>query len=160
MSRTRQWLLAIRPKTLTISIAPVMTGSALAWAVLGRIDWLTAVAALGSALLIQIGTNLYNDAADFERGADTPGRLGPERATAQGWFSADEVKWAAILSFGLAFLAGNIKPIARRIARYIASENTSPGGPFPAFGICGITRGRGRFRCFTDTRCRFRFSRR
>ncbi len=106
MSRTRQWLLAIRPKTLTISVAPVMTGSALAWAVLGRIDWLTAVAALGSALLIQIGTNLYNDAADFERGADTPGRLGPERATAQGWFSADEVKWAAILSFGLAFLAG------------------------------------------------------
>ncbi len=98
--------LAIRPKTLGISVAPVITGSALALADGSPLQWLTATAALIAAILIQIGTNLYNDAADFERGADTPERLGPERATAQGWFSATEVKRAALTSFAAAFTVG------------------------------------------------------
>lgn len=102
----QQWLLAIRPKTLGISVVPVLVGSALAWAELGRLLWLPALAALVSAILIQIGTNLYNDVADFERGADTPDRLGPERATAQGWFSARQVKRAALVSFAGAFIFG------------------------------------------------------
>jgi 1,4-dihydroxy-2-naphthoate octaprenyltransferase len=102
----QQWLLAVRPKTLGISVVPVLVGSALAWAELGRLLWLPALTALAAAMLIQIGTNLYNDAADFERGADTPDRLGPERATAQGWFSARQVKRAALLSFSGAFALG------------------------------------------------------
>ncbi len=106
MSRIRLWLLAIRPRTLGISVAPVITGSSLAWAETSHLAWLPALAALAAALLIQIGTNLHNDAVDFERGADTPQRLGPPRATAQGWFPATEVKRAAHLSFGLAFLTG------------------------------------------------------
>ncbi len=106
MSRIGRWLLAIRPKTLVISITPVLVGSSLALATTGSIHWLPALAALAAALLIQIGTNLYNDAVDFERGTDTPERIGPERAAAQGWFTPAEVKRAAHLSFGLAFLLG------------------------------------------------------
>lgn len=104
--RIRQWLLATRPKTLGISLVPVLVGSTLAWAELHRLLWLPALAALVAAILIQVGTNLYNDAADFERGADTPDRLGPERATAQGWFSAAQVKRAALFSFTGAFGIG------------------------------------------------------
>lgn len=106
MTRSSQWLLAIRPKTLGISIAPVVAGTSLAWAETAQINWLVAIAALTGALLIQIGTNLHNDAADFERGADTGDRLGPARATAQGWFTATQVKNAAFLSFSLAFIPG------------------------------------------------------
>ncbi len=102
----KQWFLAIRPKTLGISVAPVAVGSGLAWAELGSMLWLPALAALVAAALIQIGTNLYNDASDYERGADTPDRLGPARATAQGWFTSAEVKRAAYICFGLAFLIG------------------------------------------------------
>ncbi|MCW8882311.1 MAG: 1,4-dihydroxy-2-naphthoate polyprenyltransferase [Sedimenticola sp.] len=102
----KHWLLAVRPKTLGISVVPVLVGTALAWAELNSVIWLPALAALIAAILIQIGTNLYNDAADFERGADTPDRLGPKRATAQGWFSAAQVKRAALISFGSAFLIG------------------------------------------------------
>ena len=106
MSRTKHWLLATRPKTLGISITPVLCGSALAWTETGSLHWLPAIAALCSAILIQIGTNLYNDAADFERGADTRERIGPKRATAEGWFAVHQVKRAAHISFGLASLAG------------------------------------------------------
>ncbi len=103
------WFLAIRPKTLGISVAPVVVGTSIAWTETAQIHWLpalTALAALAATLLIQIGTNLHNDAKDFERGADTGERLGPARATAQGWFSAAKVKRAAHGCFGLAFLAG------------------------------------------------------
>ncbi|MCP3667947.1 MAG: 1,4-dihydroxy-2-naphthoate polyprenyltransferase [Gammaproteobacteria bacterium] len=106
MNHLQHGFLAIRPKTLGISVAPVITGSALALADGSPLQWLTATAVLIAAILIQIGTNLYNDAADFERGADTPERLGPERATAQGWFSAAEVKRAALISFATAFTVG------------------------------------------------------
>ena len=106
MTRASQWLLAIRPKTLGISIAPVVAGTSLAWAETGQINWLVAVAALMGAIFIQVGTNLHNDAADFERGTDTGDRLGPARAAAQGWFTTRQIKNAAFLAFSLAFIPG------------------------------------------------------
>ncbi|MEW7977374.1 MAG: 1,4-dihydroxy-2-naphthoate polyprenyltransferase [Candidatus Sedimenticola endophacoides] len=103
----RKWLLAIRPKTLPLSVAPVLTGTVLAHAGGGALSIPVALATLAAAMLIQIGTNLHNDAADFERGTDTPRRLGPRRATAEGWFSAARVKRAALLAFLLALLTGS-----------------------------------------------------
>jgi len=100
------WLLTIRPKTLSISVAPVLVGCALAWKDNHLFDTAVAMACLIGAMLIQIGTNLHNDAADFERGADTADRIGPERATAQGWFTAKQVKRAALISFLCAFFIG------------------------------------------------------
>jgi len=100
------WWLAIRPKTLSISVTPVLLGTALAWSVQAEISWLTFAIILFSVLSIQIGTNLYNDAADHEKGADTAERLGPERATQQGWLSAKQIKKAALVSFTCAFISG------------------------------------------------------
>jgi 1,4-dihydroxy-2-naphthoate octaprenyltransferase len=57
-------------------------------------------------LLIQIGTNLHNDVSDFERGSDTPERLGPPRATAMGWLPGAAVRRAAWIAFALAFNFG------------------------------------------------------
>ncbi len=131
------WLLAIRPKTLSISIVPVLVGSSLALAETAQLDWLTAFAALLGALLIQIGTNLHNDAADYERGADTAERLGPERATAQGWFTAKQVKAAAYKAFALAFLIGIYLawiggwPIVALGLASLAAGYAYTGGPKP-----------------------------
>jgi 1,4-dihydroxy-2-naphthoate polyprenyltransferase len=99
-------ILAARPKTLPLTLAPVLAGIALAVAATNTFAPFTALGTLLAAMAIQIGTNLYNDAADFERGTDTPDRLGPHRATAQGWFRASQVKTAAHLMFLLAFLLG------------------------------------------------------
>ncbi|MBZ5542601.1 MAG: hypothetical protein LAO07_02850, partial [Acidobacteriia bacterium] len=57
-----------------------------------------ALAALGGALAIQIGTNFANDVFDAERGADGPDRVGPLRAVSAGLVSARairEIPWAA-----------------------------------------------------------------
>jgi 1,4-dihydroxy-2-naphthoate octaprenyltransferase len=102
----KYWLLAIRPKTLSLSLVPVCVGIALAWHETQQFVVLPALAALLAALLIQIGTNLHNDAEDFARGTDTAERLGPPRATAQGWLSSRAVMRGAYLAFGLAFLIG------------------------------------------------------
>jgi 1,4-dihydroxy-2-naphthoate octaprenyltransferase len=100
------WWLAIRPKTLTVSFVPILVGSAVAWSQAHVFLWLPAFIALLAAVLIQIGTNLHNDVSDFERGADTPARLGPPRATAMGWLPADAVRRGAWVAFGLAFNFG------------------------------------------------------
>ena len=103
----RYWLLAIRPKTLSVAVVPVLVGGALAWIDQRTLDWLVMGMTLLAAGLIQIGTNLHNDAADFERGADCSAtRLGPARVTAQGWLSAAQVKRGAALCFGAALLCG------------------------------------------------------
>jgi 1,4-dihydroxy-2-naphthoate octaprenyltransferase len=106
MSNIKIWWLAIRPKTLSLSWVPVLVGASLAWQEHGQFAWLTTLTACASALLIQIGTNLHNDAKDWERGIDRADRQGPQRATAMGWLSASQVLKAAYLSFTLAFALG------------------------------------------------------
>ncbi|HSK11461.1 MAG TPA: 1,4-dihydroxy-2-naphthoate octaprenyltransferase [Vicinamibacterales bacterium] len=101
------WILAARPKTLTASLAPVIVGTGLA---IGMSDrparlWLALVALL-SAVCIQIGTNLVNDAADFEKGADTEGRLGPTRVTQMGLLPGRTVMIGAAAFFVAATVLG------------------------------------------------------
>jgi len=100
------WWLAVRPKTLSISVTPVLLGSALARHEQNNFSLVTFLVILLSAIAIQIGTNLYNDAADFEKGADTEHRLGPERAAQQGWLNSRQIKAGALMSFLLAFFFG------------------------------------------------------
>ena len=68
------WLLAVRPKTLGAAVAPILIGTAMAYAV-DKGHAVAALAALLGALLIQIGTNFSNDYFDFVKGADTEERL-------------------------------------------------------------------------------------
>ena len=100
------WLAAIRPKTLSLSLTPVIVGTALAYADTGSIAWLPGIGALLAAALIQAGTNLHNDVSDFESGTDTAERLGPLRATAQGWIEPGKVRAAYMFSFAMAFILG------------------------------------------------------
>ena len=78
------WWVAARPATLSIAMVPVVVGTAVAWHGGAAVDWTVAAVALAAAVLIQVGTNLFNDAGDYERGADGPDRLGPPRASAMG----------------------------------------------------------------------------
>lgn len=106
MKTSTAWFLAIRPKTLPVSLSPVLVGTAIAWHDSGLVLWLPLLAAAFGAIFIQIGTNLFNDVGDFLRGTDTPERLGPKRATAEGWLTPVRVQTGAWLAFVLAFICG------------------------------------------------------
>ena len=130
------WALAIRPRTLPAGAAGVVMGSALAWAE-GRFRLGAFLACLAAALLLQIGSNLANDVFDFERGTDTPERLGPTRVTQSGLLSPAQVKGGMAVVFGLAALLGLYVAslggwpiIAVGIAAILAAVAYT-GGPFP-----------------------------
>ncbi|MBB4197375.1 hypothetical protein CCR94_13745 [Rhodoblastus sphagnicola] len=100
------WIGAMRPRTLTMALAPVLVGATLAWLVAGKTHVAATLVAMLSAACIQIATNLFNDAKDFERGGDGPDRLGPLRAAASGLLEPEAIKRAAIGAFGFAALGG------------------------------------------------------
>lgn len=100
------WIRAVRPRTLTISVAPILVGVAHAAATFGRVEVVPVAAATVSAIAIQVATNLANDAADGERGLDGPRRLGPERVTGARLMSADEVRRGAIVATLVAVVTG------------------------------------------------------
>lgn len=102
----RIWWTAIRSRTLSLAVTPVLAGTALAWADGVALHWPAFVAAAVCAVLIQIGTNLHNDVRDFERGNDRPDRIGPLRVTAAGWVSPRTMHRATAWTFGLAALLG------------------------------------------------------
>ncbi len=103
MQNAKIWLMAIRPKTLLASIAPVLIGTAMAFGD-GVEDWPSAFVCLLGAVLIQIGTNLVNDYYDFKKGVDTPNRLGPTRVTQAGLIQPQKMKLAIVLIFLLTVL--------------------------------------------------------
>ena len=75
-------------------------------------EWLLMACALVGAVLIQIATNLINDAIDFHKGTDTAERLGPVRVTQAGLIAPHVVMRAAWLCLLGAALCG-IPLIAR-----------------------------------------------
>jgi 1,4-dihydroxy-2-naphthoate octaprenyltransferase len=85
---------------------PVIVAGTLAWAVEGRLHWLAFLGALLGGVLIQLGTNLHNDATGLRRGGDGPDRFGPLRATASGLLDETAVKASALSCFATAALIG------------------------------------------------------
>ncbi len=124
------WALAARPRTLSLSLSPVLVGAAIAWSQARHVDWLPVLVAALAAALIQIGANLYNDAADSWRGADGALRLGPARVTALGLIDGRRVASAAFACLGAAALAG----------LYLVSVG---GWPILALGLASLVCGWG-----------------
>ena len=110
-------------------MVPVLVGSVQGGVDSGVLVWPIMLVAVFAALLIQVGTNLHNDAADFEHGADISStRIGPPRATAQGWLTLAQVRNGATLSFSLAMVMGS----------YLVWQG---GWPILAIGLLSIVAG-------------------
>jgi len=98
--------MAARPRTLPAGAAPVVIGTAAAYAH-GGFHALSAACALLGSILLQIGVNYANDYSDFVNGADTATRVGPTRATQAGLVAPHTMRNAAILVFLLAIAPGS-----------------------------------------------------
>lgn len=86
------WCASFRPKTLGIAAAPVAVGLAVSAAVTHAFDVATATATLLLALLMQIISNMENDAGYTKRKAERSTRKGLPRSTANGWLTVAQVE--------------------------------------------------------------------
>ncbi len=133
----KNWILAIRPKTLFASMAPVVLGLSVAYIEVNSINTLTALLTFICALTLQIASNLANDYLDAVRGVDNESRLGPTRVTSSGLISMTKMKNALFLTLGIAFflgiylmvIGGPVIIFIGLLSLYFAYGYT--GGPFP-----------------------------
>jgi 1,4-dihydroxy-2-naphthoate octaprenyltransferase len=132
----RAWLLASRPATLTAAFTPVFVGTACAVRE-SALSFGPALASLLGAFLLQIGCNFANDVFDYEKGADTAARLGPERAVQSGLLTPVQVRRGMWLVFGLALALGvyltsvaGLTVVVIGLAS-IAAAIGYTGGPYP-----------------------------
>ena len=136
-------MIGARPRTLPAAVVPVAIGTA---AAVGEsadgVVWWRVAAALVVSLALQVGVNYANDYSDGVRGTDDV-RVGPVRLVAGGLASAGSVKRAAIVSFGVAAVAGlaialdtSLWLLAVGVAA-IAAGWFYTGGPKP-YGYLGL----------------------
>ena len=136
------WIAGARPRTLGAAVAPVLVGTAAAYADAGHVSWVRAVLALVVALALQVGVNFANDYSDGVRGTDQD-RKGPVRLTASGLATPRAVKAAAAIAFGVAAVAGLVLAILVTPwlllvgAAAIAAAVLYTGGPKP-YGYLGL----------------------
>jgi 1,4-dihydroxy-2-naphthoate octaprenyltransferase len=100
----RDWISGARLRTLSLSIAPVAMGTAVAYYTLGY-NLAIALLCLGVAIFMQIGVNFANDYSDGVRGTDAM-RVGPSRLTGSGAAKPRAVLTVALVFFALAAGAG------------------------------------------------------
>lgn len=105
MATFTHWIQAARPRTLTLSICAIALG-VLPGYFTQELNWLGIGLAAGTALLLQLLSNLANDLGDSEHGADLTGRVGEKRAVAAGLISKKTMKQAVYVTAAAAFASG------------------------------------------------------
>mmetsp|Transcript_4041 Transcript_4041/g.9635 ORF Transcript_4041/g.9635 Transcript_4041/m.9635 type:complete len:345 (+) Transcript_4041:94-1128(+) len=104
------WFVAARPHTLPVSVAPNLIAYNAGVAFIDVHDttsyfWLIVEWTL-FCILMQLGTNLHNDYADFVKGADNEKRVGQARATQKGWLTPFQTAMASGLTLLVGLLLG------------------------------------------------------
>jgi len=105
MSQAKEWISAIRLRTLPLAMASIGLGSFLA-AYDGKFSWLVLVLATLTTVFLQVLSNLANDYGDSKHGADSSERQGPSRAVQSGKIAPKSMKVAIYLFIGLSLTSG------------------------------------------------------
>ncbi len=101
----KNFILAMRPKTLLAGIIPPIVAFTYFYGQTGRPEFFYLLMCVLGAVFIQIATNFFNDVIDHEKGADEK-RVGPTRVTASGLVPKKTVLVWAYTCVGLALLCG------------------------------------------------------
>lgn len=108
MASTQAWLSAIRPRTLFLSAATTICGSAVAYST-GAFSFWIAVLTVLTATLLQLLSNMANDLGDFQHGTDTTGeRVGPKRTVQSGAITPKEMKRGIAIAVVASALVGAV----------------------------------------------------
>ncbi len=99
------WIVAMRLRTLPLSLSSILVGSALVSDKSAPFVSILVLALL-TTITLQILSNLANDYGDTQNGADSSERIGPARAVQSGKISSAQMKRAMVVSGVLAFVLG------------------------------------------------------
>lgn len=100
-----RWIEAMRLRTLPVSVAGVIAGTACA-VMCGGFSVVPAVLCLLFAVLAQIASNFGNEYYDFKNGLDKKGREGFRRGVTEGDISPAAMKRATYLTLAVAAVVG------------------------------------------------------
>jgi 1,4-dihydroxy-2-naphthoate octaprenyltransferase len=130
-------LAASRPKTLMAAVLPVSLATVLAYASTESFNSILFGSIILSALCIQIATNLFNDALDSKKGADTDQRIGPKRMASSGILSPQSLIIAGLtfcimaITFSLPLIVARGIPIIIIGMISLLLTYGYTGGPWP-----------------------------
>ena len=96
-TKLRTWVSAARLRTLPLSVAGIITGTALA-ILYGFFAWDIFILAICTTLGLQILSNFANDYGDGVKGTDNEERIGPMRALQSGIITDKEMKKAMVIT--------------------------------------------------------------
>ncbi len=106
-NKTKAWLDSLRPKTLPLAFASIVTGTAIAcWH--GSFKPGVALLTLFTAGLLQILSNLANDYGDAVKGSDKEDRIGPLRGIQTGAITLAELRRALLITILLTVVSGSV----------------------------------------------------
>ena len=90
------YILAARPKTLTVGLSVVLCSLVLSWIEIKTLNWFLNGWIIFSFLTLQVAVNYFNDALDFKKKKDTSIRLGPPRMASSQKLSPKNLLFAAL----------------------------------------------------------------
>jgi len=131
--KTKAWIEAARLRTLPLSISGILAGSAVAWHH-NLMSISVFVLLLLTTIALQVLSNMANDLGDYQHGADTEERVGPQRGLQGGVLSEKEMRIGVIVCAIVSFLVG----VAMLAAAFIPKNEWIFFGCFVAFGILTI----------------------
>jgi 1,4-dihydroxy-2-naphthoate octaprenyltransferase len=140
----KAWLLAARPKTLSVSLVPILIATTFAFRHV-NVNWMLSFFAFLSSLCIQIGTNLVNDALDYKSGVDRADRIGSKRMTQTGILPFQKVFYVGCFSFlcatlfGIPLIMTGGWVVCTILLLSIVCGYCYTGGPFPLAHYPGIS---------------------
>ena len=143
-SKLVSWFWAVRPFSLSASVAPVLVGTALA-ATVGALDWLLFALALTGSVAIQIGTNLTDEYSDHRKSGGEGKFLAPHKVIQRGLLSERAVALGMVAAFGYGVAAGLVIvarldvgwPVLAAGLASVAAAYLYAGGPKP-LGTLGL----------------------
>lgn len=131
--KTKAWIEAARLRTLPLSISGILAGSAVAWHH-NLMNISVFVLLLLTTVALQVLSNMANDLGDFQHGADTDERVGPQRGLQGGILSEKEMRVGVTICAIVSFVVG----VAMLSVAFIPKNEWIFFGCFVVFGILTI----------------------
>lgn len=106
MAKMKDWISALRPRTLFLAAATALAGSGIAYST-GQFKPIVFMLTIAIATILQLLSNMANDLGDYQQGTDITGeRVGPTRTVQSGAITPQQMKKGIYIAVLIAMIVG------------------------------------------------------